>query len=78
MVATLPIDHQSIVRAADEMIKDYGSEAWATATERAQDLRREGFDSVAVAWDRISEAIEERHGRPEADQVAGTNLIEFK
>jgi hypothetical protein len=63
MVAALPIDHQSIVRAAEEMISDYGSEAWATSKQRAQDLRREGFESVAVAWDRISEAIEEKHGQ---------------
>jgi 8-oxo-dGTP diphosphatase len=62
MDATLHIDYQSIARAADTMIRDYGSGAWPAAKQRAQDLRREGFESVAGAWDRIAEAIEEKHG----------------
>ena len=70
MVATLPIDEQSIARAADEMIKDYGSEAWAAANQHARDLRREGFESVAIAWDRISDAIEEKHSRHEIKSPA--------
>ena len=79
MVATLPIDEQSIARAADEMIRDYGSEAWPAAKQRAQDLRQEGFESVAGAWDRIADAIEHRHGQSEGYQLARkTNLIEFR
>ncbi len=70
MVATLPIDHQSIVRAAEEMISDYGSEALAEATHRARDLRSEGFESVANTWDLISKAIKEKQEKPEAYQVA--------
>lgn len=57
MVATLPIDHQGIVRAAEEMISDYGDEALARAKKRAQELRSEGFESVAGAWDLICEVI---------------------
>ena len=79
MVATLPVDQHRIARAADEMIRDYGSEAWPAAKQRAQDLRREGFESVAGAWDRIAEAIEDRHAQSEAYQRASRiNLIKFK
>ena len=39
MVATFPIDHQAIVRAAEEMISDYGSQALAKAKKRAQELK---------------------------------------
>ena len=64
MVTTLPIDHQSIVRAAEEMISDYGQEAWTKATQRAQDLRLEGFESVANTWDLICNAIEDKLKKP--------------
>ena len=60
MVAILPIDDQGIVRAAEKMIGDYGSEALAEATERAQELRSVGFESVANTWDLIGEAIRNR------------------
>ena len=60
MVTTLPIDHLGIARAAEEMIKDHGSEAFAKASKRAQELRVEGFESVANTWDLICEAIEDR------------------
>jgi hypothetical protein len=46
MVVSLPIDHQSIVRAAEEMISDYGSQALDIATQRAQDLRS---DNIALS-----------------------------
>ena len=60
MVATLPIDHQGIVRAAEEMISDYGTQALAKAEKRARELRSEGFDSVANTWNLIGEAIRNR------------------
>ncbi len=60
MVATLPIDHQGIVRAAEKMISDYGSQALATARKRAQELRSEGFESVANTWDLICEVIKDQ------------------
>ena len=69
MVATLPIDNQGIVRAAEEMIKDYGLEALAKARKRAQDLRSEGFELVANTWDLICEVIKDQqdsNDKPEA------------
>ncbi len=69
MVTTLPIDHQGIVRAAEEMISDYGSQALAKARKRAQELRSEGFDSVANTWDLICEVIKDQldsDDKPEA------------
>ena len=73
MVATLPIDHQGIVRAAEEMISDYGSQALAKARKRAQELRSEGFDSVANTWDLICEVIrnqQDSDNKPEAYKSA--------
>ena len=67
MVATLPIDHQGIVRAAEEMINDYGSEALQKATERAQELRSEGFDTIANTWALICEVIKDQQ---DSDQSA--------
>lgn len=73
MVATLPIDHQGIVRAAEEMIGDYGHEALAKARKRAQELRSEGFESVANTWDLICEVIKDQQDsdqKPEAYKSA--------
>ena len=69
MVATLPIDHQGIVRAAEEMISDYGPEALAKATSRSKELRSEGFESIANTWDLICEVIRDQQDsdkKPEA------------
>jgi len=60
LVATLPIDHRGIVRAAEEMINDYGAEALTNARKRAQELRSEGFESVAGTWDLICEVIRDQ------------------
>ena len=73
MVATLPIDHQSIVRAAEAMISDYGSQALPKAKNRAQELRSVGFESVANAWDLICEVIKDQQDsddKPEAYKSA--------
>ncbi len=69
MVATLPIDNRGIVRAAEEMISDYGPEALAKARKRARELRSEGFESVANTWDLIFEVIKDQqdsNDKPEA------------
>jgi hypothetical protein len=42
------------------MISDYGLEALAKARKRAQELRSEGFDSVANTWDLIYEVIKDQ------------------
>ena len=69
MVATLPIDHQGIVRAAEEMISDYGSQALANATKLAQELRSEGFESVANTWDLICEVIKNQQGSDDKSEA---------
>ena len=62
MVTTLPIGREGIVRAAEVMIDDYGAQALAKAMERAQELRSEGFESIANTWDLICQAIEDSEG----------------
>ena len=57
MGETLPISRDSIRRAAEEMIADHGSDALAKATKRSEDLRSEGFESVANTWDLICTVI---------------------
>ena len=64
MVPAFPIAQQSIVRAAEEMISDYGQEALDKATQRAQDLRSEGFESLANTWDLICNTIEDKLENP--------------
>ena len=59
MVEALPISPDSIHRAAEEMIAEYGPDALTTAKERAQDLRSEGFESVAKTWDLICAVIQD-------------------
>ena len=56
------------------MINDYGSEALATATRRAQELRSEGFESIANTWDLICEAIKDRQGSK--TKVADSSSLE--
>ena len=73
MVATLPIDHQGIIRAAEEMIGEYGPEALAMARKRSQELRSEGFEVVANTWDLICEVINDQQDsddKPEAYKSA--------
>jgi hypothetical protein len=55
------------------MISDYGSQALAKARKRAQELRSEGFDSVANTWDLICEVIRDQQdsdNKPEAYKSA--------
>ncbi len=53
MVSALPLDQSQIVRAAEEMIAEYGGEAITKADERFKELQSEGFDSVAQTWEMI-------------------------
>ncbi len=57
MVSALPLDQSQIVRAAEEMIAEYGGEAITKADERFKELQSEGFESVAQTWEMICEAI---------------------
>lgn len=55
------------------MIGDYGHEALAKARKRAQELRSEGFESVASTWDLICEVIRDQQDsddKPEAYKIA--------
>lgn len=47
------------IRAAQELITDFGDEALDTAKRRVENLRREGFDSFADTWVGICEAIKD-------------------
>ncbi|MDX1402365.1 MAG: hypothetical protein R3245_10615 [Kiloniellales bacterium] len=69
MVNSLPIDHQGIVRAAEEMITEFGEEALAKAKKRAQKLRSEGFESVASTWDLICEVIRDQQNSGDKPQA---------
>jgi hypothetical protein len=61
------------------MISDYGPEALAKARKRAEELRSEGFESVANTWDLICEAIKDQqdsNDKPEAYKSAlNSNVI---
>ncbi len=59
MVEALPIGPDGIHRAAEVMIAEYGPEALAEAKERAQDLRSEGFESLAKTWDLIYAVLQD-------------------
>lgn len=72
MTTTIPIDRKGIVRAAEEMIDSYGSQALTKAMERAQEMRAEGFESVANTWYLICQAIEDHQDFAETHQVNGT------
>ncbi len=69
MVATLPIDHQGIVRAGEKMISDYGSQALTETTKCAQEMRSEGFESVANTWDLICEVIKNQQGSDDKSEA---------
>lgn len=72
MTTTIPIDRKGIVRAAEGMIDSYGSQALTKAMERAQEMRAEGFESVANTWYLICQAIEDRQDFQETQQGNGT------
>ena len=57
MVIALPIGPDSIHRAAEQMITEYGSKALAEARKRARTVRSEGFESLAKTWDLICAVI---------------------
>jgi hypothetical protein len=51
------------------MISDYGHEALAIARKRAQELRSEGFESVAKTWDLICEVIRDQEDSGDKPEV---------
>ncbi len=59
MVSALPLDESQIVRAAEDMIGEYGGEALAKADDRVKNLKSQGFDSVAKTWELIREVIKD-------------------
>jgi hypothetical protein len=54
---SLLLSEKSIRSAAENMLKKYGSQAWAMADVKMCSLSAEGFDSLAATWERIRDAI---------------------
>ncbi len=59
MASALPLDESQIVRAAEDMIGEYGGEALAKADDRVKNLKSQGFDSGAKTWELIREVIKD-------------------
>ena len=54
------VDQERIARAAEGMISNHGTQAFAVADQRAQLLRSAGRDTAASTWESISELIQVR------------------
>jgi len=59
MNVSLPLDETQISHAAENMIRQHGSEALTKADDRVKNLKSQGFDSVAKTWELIREAIKD-------------------
>jgi hypothetical protein len=59
LVSPLPLDESQIARAAEEMIAEHGDEALTKANDRINELKSEGFDSIAKTWELIREVIKD-------------------
>ena len=57
MTRDIPIDQCRIIRAAEGMISNHGSNALAESNRRAHCLRSEGLEPFAETWECISQAI---------------------
>lgn len=51
------LSEKSVRSAAEKMLNEYGSQAWAMADVRACSLAADGFDSFAATWQRIRDMI---------------------
>ena len=51
------LSEKSVRSAAEKMLREYGSQAWAMADVRACSLAADGFDSFAATWQQIRDAI---------------------
>jgi len=57
-----PLDHDRCARAAEAMIANFGTQALAEATRRAQAMRSSGCDTTADTWECICKIIRARFG----------------
>ncbi len=73
MVSALPLDESQIVRAAEEMIAEYGDEALTKADDQVKKFKSQGFDSVAKTWELIREVIKDV--QKSDDKIRGYPLI---
>ena len=48
---------ESVRRAAENLISEYGPQAWGMADTRVHSLKADGFHSFAATWERIRDAI---------------------
>ena len=51
------LPEEFVRRAAGKMIERFGGQAWVMANVRARSLEVEGFQSFAVTWERVRNAI---------------------
>ncbi len=56
---SLPLDETQISHAAENMIRQHGSEALTKADDRAKNSKAEGSDWYAKTWDLIREVIKD-------------------
>lgn len=56
---SLPLDETQISHAAENMIRQHGSEALTKADDRAKNSKAEGSDWPAKTWDLIREVIKD-------------------
>ncbi len=73
---SLTMRNDQFIRAAEELITDFGDEALDTAKRRAENLRREGFDSFADTWVGICEAIKHIQASPRQPEHGHRSLVE--
>ena len=79
MVEASIIGSDDVRRAAEELINEYGPEALAIAKKRAIALRREGFESIAQAWDLILQRNREFGRQPRGVQAGPqTEYLPFR
>ena len=53
------IGRRQIIRAAEGMISNHGSEALTVANRRAHNLRSQGLKSTCATWVLVSQAIKD-------------------
>jgi hypothetical protein len=59
MISDHIIDRHQIIRAAEGMISNHGSDALAVANKRAHHLRFQGLDATSTTWVLVGQAIED-------------------
>lgn len=66
----LPLSFEDLQRAADNLVAEHGGAAAATARARAEELRSQGFEALALTWQLIEKAVRSRLGAAPVDGSA--------